>query len=241
MAMIVTFTGEPANTRDGTITTNEANACGAMTVVRDVPVNGDSLSEVTVTDCGPAVVRVTGNDARPLAKTTSTIGRFAAVSLLATVAEPPNEGTGRPWASTATAVTHVGTPALTWAGIKTVNFVATSAGATTVEAEAERVGSAESLTVRVCAPDVRKVTGTNALPLTSVTDFGNAAAASEDDTATEPEKPKTGVPAASTAAMRAIVGMPLGTEAGNVTLSAVTSAVAATGGGGPRFSGALIR
>jgi hypothetical protein len=108
-----TLTGVPATTRRGSPTRNEATVGWAATRVLAVPDTGVSLSDLTVTDCWPAVSRRTWNDARPLRNVTSIIGRSAAGSLLVTVADPLNDRSCFPAASTATAVTLIGTPART--------------------------------------------------------------------------------------------------------------------------------
>lgn len=187
MAITPALTGSPASTRGGITTANDARVDGATTVVLAVPETFGSLSDATVTDCRPAVASVTWNVARPALKTTSMSGSVAAVSVLATVAVPLNVVTSRPPASTARAATVVGTPALVWVGMRTINFVATSGAATVVVADAERAASAESVAVSVCDPAVRNVTGTNAVPLTSVTVDGRVAAVSEDEIVAAPE------------------------------------------------------
>jgi hypothetical protein len=89
----------------------------AVIVVLAVPDSGSSLSDLTVIDCRPAVASVTWNEARPFRNITGTSGSLASASLLTTVAEPLNDVNGLPAASTATAVTVIGTPARDCAGI----------------------------------------------------------------------------------------------------------------------------
>ena len=164
---MATVTGVPVTILGGTMTRKEDSACGAATFVLPIPATCESLSEVTVTVCLPTVANETGNVARPFLKSTSTMGSEAAASLLVTVAVPLKVGAGRPAASTASAVTVVGMPARTCGGIITSSLVATTGGATVVEAVAVRSATRASVTVSVCGPAVRKVTGTSARPLRS--------------------------------------------------------------------------
>jgi hypothetical protein len=110
-AVIDTFTVAPASTRRGTFTMNELGIGRPATDVDAVAVMAGSASDVTFTDCVPAVSNVTLNDARPFLKLIGMSGKFAAVSLLETATDPVKARTGRPAESIANAVTGVGTPA----------------------------------------------------------------------------------------------------------------------------------
>jgi hypothetical protein len=107
----------PTATARGSVTANREATWGTVIVVLAVPDTGASLSDLTVIDCRPAVASVTWNDARPFRNVTGTSGNSAAGSLLTTVADPLNDDRGLPAASTATAVTLIGTPARAWDGI----------------------------------------------------------------------------------------------------------------------------
>jgi hypothetical protein len=110
-------TGTPTAAARGSVTANLDATWAAVTVVLAVPDTGASLSDLTVTDCLPPVANVTWNEARPFRNATGIIGKFAAGSLLVTEANPLNDDSGLPAASTATAVTVIGTPARTCDGI----------------------------------------------------------------------------------------------------------------------------
>jgi len=140
-------TGTPTATARGSVTANLEATWAAVIAVLAVPDTGASLiSDRTVIDCRPAVASVTWNDARPFRNVTGTSGSVASGSLLTTVADPLNDDRGLPAASTATAVTLIGTPARACEGIVIRSDSRTTGSVTGLDALPEAAAGGGAMT-----------------------------------------------------------------------------------------------